>query len=238
MYGRAIILKFFRLNLLRGNANLADVMSMFMLFAQPLFFIFVLSFYKFKEGYFYTFFKGLLIYIPVYIVYSIVFKFVNESYRPFFLYSYILFKNYLLYKILLILIFILLFRNVFSARNSEELIFTFLAFSAGFYFGASCVDFIVNFNIHDYFTLFFLPLYRISITAVFAVIMVLVVDSYGLHRAAYTGSLLLAVLLAALGDFFYRINYYNVMLIFAIFFFSASVALFIILCRRVLPDSA
>jgi len=213
-------------------------MSIFMLLAQPVFLLLILSFYRFKTNYVYSFFKGLLIYIPVYIIYIVVFKFINESYRPFFLFSYILFKNYFLYEILLLLSFIFIFRSILSTKNTDELIFTFFAFSAGFYFGTSCVDFIVDFNIHDYFILFLLPLYRISFTAVFSVIIVYILESYGLHRVFYIGFLFVVILLVALGDFFYRINYYNLMLIFGVSFFLAGVVLFVLLSRKILYTKA
>ncbi len=212
---------------------LKTIMNVFLLLSQPLFFLFIVSFYRFETNYLYSFVKGFFIFIPSYIIYYIFIRFFKGSYNPVLLFGYVFLKGYFLYQFLLLLSFYLLFRKLFPVRNSAELIFIFLAFSAGFYFAASNVDFIIDFNIHDYFTLFFIPFYRISVSLLFAVLLVHYLETFGIYRVFFAGFSVMVLLLASFGKYLYIINYYNFMFFYGIGFILSSCIIFLILCRKI-----
>ncbi|NOY08917.1 MAG: hypothetical protein GXP33_08760 [Spirochaetes bacterium] len=113
------------------------------------------------------------------------------------------------------------------------MIFIFLAFSAGFYFAASIVDFIIDFNIHDYFTLFFMPFYRISVSILFAVLLAHYLEAFGIYRVFFAGLSVAVLLLASFGRYLYVINYYNFMFFYGAGFIISSCIVFFILCRKI-----
>ena len=139
-------------------------MILFLLFSIPLFYISFSLLYHYKEGrikfYFIDFFKGILWFFPVLLIYLFFKGFFQLSYKPFFQYMYYFNRDHFLQIIFVLSGYILLY-YIRQPHNTKSRFIEVFSFLSGYY-TLNCIQYFLTYiNDLDLYILFTLPIIRL-----------------------------------------------------------------------------
>lgn len=183
-------------------------MVLYCLFAVPLFALFIVS-YKLQavsdaKRLWVQYSRGLLTFIPAYIIYLLIAGSVPLTYSYGGIFAYYLVHNGLYYVVVASLAYILL--RQFSRDSDGGSVSEAFVFFAGFFTFASVLEIVRHFPYYDSFTLFLYPTIRLAVIAAIAFLLARAFDSNGWVRWLYLVIGLIFVAATALVPFFYVIH--------------------------------
>jgi hypothetical protein len=201
-------------------------MILFHLFAVPLFLLMLSGIYGSKSADFkqlrLLFLKGMLLFVPAFIIYIIFKSILSLSYRPFLLYLYGFFLDHFLYFFIVPIGLILLY-GLSNLRKVDFLSLSY--FYGGFYTLVSIQTILENWGQYNIYLLFYLPLLRVAAVLLAALFIVNIAYSYGWNRAGYLIALIILPFVAGCVTFFYRTCHFPFALLLTLFYVFASFAL-------------
>jgi len=183
-------------------------MVLYSLFAVPFFALFIVS-YKLSEGVdarrlWVQYSRGLLTFIPAYIIFLLIGGLVPLTFSYGGIFAYYLFYNAVFYSVIAAGAFILIKR--FSAEPDRGSVSEAFVFLAGFFTFASVLEIVRHFPYYDSFVLFLYPTMRLAVIAALAFFLARFFDARGWVKWAYLVSGLVFVVATALVPFFYVIH--------------------------------
>lgn len=183
-------------------------MVLYCLFAVPFFSLFIVS-YKLSDGadakrLWVQYTRGLLTFVPAYIIFLLLSGRVPLTYSYGGIFAYYLFYNALIYSVIAAIAYIIIKR--FSSNPDRGSVSEAFVFLAGFFTFASVLEIVRHFPYYDSFVLFLYPTMRLAVIAAMAFILARFLDSRGFARWAYLFGGLVFVVATTLVPFFYVIH--------------------------------
>lgn len=151
------------------------------------------------------FFSGMVYFVPSMVVVRMLTSFLERTYSYANIYFYHLFVDFALLQLLVILCCVIRFRDVMFAGTEEKIIHFFLFFS-GFFAALALYSAIVFHREGDIYYYFLLPVTRVLIAGLTALVLVLKDFETGWMKYLYLLSLFLLAAAGALVPFFFYIR--------------------------------
>jgi len=199
-------------------------MVLYCLFAVPIFSLFVLS-YKLSRGadakqLWVQFSRGLLTFIPAYIIFLLVAGRIPLVYTYGGIYGYYFFHDAFLLSVMGALSYILI--RAFSRAPEKDSVSHVFVFFAGYFTFASVLEIVRHFPNYNYYLLFLLPTLRLAVIAAFAFLVARYFSAEGWTRWAYLAIALLFLAATALVPFFFLIHVGYAAIIVTVVLFAAA----------------
>ncbi len=150
------------------------------------------------------FFQGMLLFLPSFILSTIIHGLFEPSYTGPGFYLYTFFREH---GIMLLLCFgwILLLRNSLLFKPKENILYNTMSFFGGYYSLVNIHEYLSRITHLDVYALFLLPLVNLSLVIVCSLLLSQVIREYGLARyASLVGLVALPFIMTALTVFFLR----------------------------------
>ena len=170
--------------------------------------------------------KGFLSYIPTFLLILLLRRILADSYRP----AYLYFRSFLAEHFLGFVVVagaFVLFQGFTRLFRTEAL--DFISFGAGYYTLSALQTVLENHRIMSEYILFILPLLRIVTILLTAVLLVKLVNGFGLFRGLYALCLLAIPFLVSLFSFLYHINHLTLTVVLTGFMLPVAFILWFIL---------
>jgi len=156
-------------------------MVLFLLGSVPLFYGFLMSLIlpprRYGRELWFWFFRGILTFIPAYLLFLLLRKIVPLVFTPLGIYGYYFYHDAFLFGLLSVAGYVLI--AVYFPRSGDRSVGEVLSYLSGFFTCVAAADFVRHYGEFDLYLMFLLPVLRLSTILVFAILLPRALDRRG-----------------------------------------------------------